>query len=59
MTLMSIAGADKRNERDREQRPADRAEVVHRAFEPVRATVGLRRHDVSEECVSRRDAQPA
>ena len=40
------ANADDRDEREREQRAEDRAEVVHRPLEPVRAAVDARRHDV-------------
>ena len=53
------AHADQADEREREQRAADRAEVVHRAFESVRAAVDGGRDDVCEQRVARRDAESA
>ena len=53
------AHADQADEPDREQWPADRAEVVHRALEPVGAAVGGGGDDVGQQRVARRDAQPS
>ncbi|MDX6718449.1 MAG: hypothetical protein QOJ63_703 [Solirubrobacteraceae bacterium] len=47
------------DERERQQRAADGAQVVHRALEAVGAPVRGGRHDVRQQRVARRDAQPA
>jgi hypothetical protein len=52
------ACADERDESDREQRAADRTEVVHRPLESVSTAVRLGRDDIGEQRVARRDAQP-
>ena len=44
---------------EREQRPADRAEVVHHPLEAVGAPVRLGRRRIGEERVPRRDPQPS
>ncbi len=54
-----LAHPDGRHQREREQRAADRAEVVHGALEAVGAPVGRRRHGVGQERVSRRNPQTA
>ena len=56
---IAVADAEQRDEREREQRPADRAEVVHRALEAVGAPVGGGGHDVGEQRVAGGHAQPA
>ena len=52
------ADADQRHQAEGEQRPADRAEVVHGALEPVGPAVA-RRDDVGQQRVTGRDPQPA
>ena len=53
------ADAHQLDEPECEQRPADRAEVVHRALEAVRASVRARGDDVGQQRVARRPAQAA
>jgi len=51
-----LANAEQPDERERQQRPADGAEVVHRALEAVGTTVRARGYDVGEQRVPRRDS---
>ena len=53
------ADADERDEEAREERAADRAEVVHHPLEPVRLPVDVLRDDVGEERVACRHAEPS
>jgi len=53
-----VACAGERHESERKQRAADRAKVVHRPLEAVGAPIRLGRHDIGEQRVARRDAQP-
>jgi hypothetical protein len=50
---------DQRDEGERQQRADDRAEVVHRALEAVRAAIGGGRNAVGEQGVARRHPQAA
>jgi hypothetical protein len=52
-------GADGGDESERKERADDRAEVVHRSFEAVGATVGSCRDDIGEQCVASGDPQSA
>jgi hypothetical protein len=52
------ADAHRSDQGEREQRAADRAEVVHRALEPVRAPVRTWRHDVGQQRVADRNSKP-
>jgi hypothetical protein len=54
-----LAHADGRDQPEREQRPRDRARIVHRPLEPVRAPVDLGLDDVRQQRVPRRGPQPA
>jgi hypothetical protein len=45
------ADSDERDEGEREQRPADRAEVVHRPLVPVGTPERTRRHHIGKERV--------
>ncbi len=53
------ADSDERDECDREQRPPDRAKVVHRSLESVGTSVGDFGNDVGQELVAGGDAQAA
>ncbi len=53
------AHVEHRDQRDREQRPHDRPEIVSGALEPVGAPVRLGRHHVGEDRVAARTAHAA